>query len=113
MSELCERFNQLAQHRLKGCTVPVIVQFCGAFDTFNSIIGCDLGGFIGGLAPQEGAGKGRGINVTGAMAAIGEMGVFVVCIFSVFQHNHTGLAGGIGNSGEDYIFAAQCLFGGN
>ena len=85
----------------------MVVQLGGALDAGYGVICSDLSGLVSSLAPNQSTNKGRGIDITGAMAAVCQLFVFIVSIYTVFEHHDAGLAGGIRNAGKDHVLAAN------
>ena len=86
----------------------MVGQLGGYFDAFDGIVGGDDGGVVGGFTPDQGSYEGGGVNVTGAVAAVWQLIMLIVAVNSVLIDHHAGFTGGVGNAGEDHVFAAQC-----
>ena len=105
---LVQCLDQLDQNGLEGHAVPVVVVFCGFQDALHGVVGSNLGGLECGLATHQAANKGGCVYIAGAVAGITQAIMLVVLIVAVFHDYHAGLAGGIGNAGEDDVLGAQC-----
>ena len=88
-------------------TIPVAVIIDGLFNALNGVVGSNLGGLECGFATHQAANKGGCVYIAGAVTGIAQAIMLVVLIVAVFHDYHAGLAGSIGNAGEDHILAAQ------
>ena len=73
----------------------------GVLDALDRVVRGDLCGIEGAVSMHEGADKSGGVNVAGAMAALGELIVLVIVELAVFVDNNAGSGGFIADTGQD------------
>ena len=76
-------------------------------DTRYGVVRGDLGGVVGTLAANQRARKGRGVNISRAVTAVGEHIVLVISVFAALVNHHARFSFFIGNTREDYVFTSQ------
>ena len=85
----------------------MVVQSSGVADALHGVVCGDGSGIVCALATNKCAHEGGSIDIAGAVAAVRQQLVLIVCVATVFEDHDAGSAGGIGNTGEDDVLAAD------